>query len=227
MTNLDMNSTSNSQWSTVNTDGVDTWNSKDVYISNWTVTCGDDCISMKGNSSNIHVTNVHCYESGCAVIGSMGSSASQPDYVSDVVFDNITCTHSSNAAWIKTYAAGAGYVRNVTFANVAFDDVNQPIYVTPCIYTGQGCDSSRLPIADVRWVNVTGTSRYNVAAAIHCSAASPCTGLAFDNVTITPRDGGSAPLKYLCANIQDQEASGIPCTGTCPANWPQQLDGNR
>lgn len=41
MTNLDMNSTSNSQWSTVNTDGVDTWNSKDVVISNWTVTCGD------------------------------------------------------------------------------------------------------------------------------------------------------------------------------------------
>jgi galacturan 1,4-alpha-galacturonidase len=41
MTNLDMKSTSNSQWSTVNTDGVDTWNSKDVVIANWTVTCGD------------------------------------------------------------------------------------------------------------------------------------------------------------------------------------------
>lgn len=41
MTNLDMNSTSSSQWSTVNTDGVDTWNSRDVVIANWTVTCGD------------------------------------------------------------------------------------------------------------------------------------------------------------------------------------------
>jgi hypothetical protein len=41
MTNLDMSTTSNSRWSTVNTDGVDTWNSKDVYIRNWTVTCGD------------------------------------------------------------------------------------------------------------------------------------------------------------------------------------------
>jgi galacturan 1,4-alpha-galacturonidase len=41
MTNLDMNTTSNSRWSSVNTDGVDTWNSKDVYIRNWTVTCGD------------------------------------------------------------------------------------------------------------------------------------------------------------------------------------------
>jgi galacturan 1,4-alpha-galacturonidase len=41
MTNLNMNSTSNSQWKTVNTDGVDTWNSQDIVISNWVVSCGD------------------------------------------------------------------------------------------------------------------------------------------------------------------------------------------
>jgi hypothetical protein len=41
MTNLDMNATSNSQWSTVNTDGFDSWNSKDIVIKNWVVTCGD------------------------------------------------------------------------------------------------------------------------------------------------------------------------------------------
>lgn len=41
MTNLDMNTTSNSQYSSVNTDGFDSWNSKDVYLRNWTVTCGD------------------------------------------------------------------------------------------------------------------------------------------------------------------------------------------
>ena len=41
MTNIDMNSTSASQWSTVNTDGTNTWNSKDVYLQNWVVTAGD------------------------------------------------------------------------------------------------------------------------------------------------------------------------------------------
>ncbi|KAI0011167.1 glycoside hydrolase family 28 protein [Xylariaceae sp. FL0662B] len=224
MTNLDMNSTSNSQWSTVNTDGTDTWNSNNVYISNWTVTCGDDCVSMKGNSSNIFVENVTCYESGCAVIGSMGNPASTPDLVSNVVFNNITCVHSSNAAWIKTYS-GTGYVKNVTFSNIRAENVNQPIYVTPCIYTGQGCDSSRIPITDIRWINVTGTSRYNIASAIHCSASVPCTGLHFENVNITDLNG-STDVKYLCSNIQDQAGSGIPCTGTCPANWPQQLSGN-
>ncbi|KAK6951938.1 hypothetical protein Daesc_006463 [Daldinia eschscholtzii] len=226
MTNLDMNSTSNSQWSTVNTDGTDTWNSKDVFIKNWTVTCGDDCIAIKGNSTNIQVSDVHCYESGCATIGSLGNNpGNAPDYVQDVTFDNITCTHSSNAAWVKTYS-GNGRVRNVTFSNIRAENVNQPIYVTSCIYTARGCDQSRLPIQDVRWINVTGTSRYNIAAAIHCSASSPCSGFSFENVEITPLDGKSTP-KYLCSNIQGQAESGIPCTGTCPADWPQQLNGNR
>ncbi|ETS80879.1 hypothetical protein PFICI_08408 [Pestalotiopsis fici W106-1] len=224
MTNLDMNATSSSQWSTVNTDGVDTWNSKDVVIANWTVTCGDDCISMKGNSTNISVSNVTCYESGCACIGSIGSQASQPDYVENVYFDNVTCIHSSNAAWIKTYS-GTGRVRNITFANFHISQVDQPIYVTPCIYSASGCDSSRLGISDVRWVNITGTSRYNVAAGIHCSAATPCKGFSMENVNITPAAGGSA--KWLCSNIEAQSSSGIPCTGTCPANWPQQLKGNQ
>ncbi|KAI1462323.1 glycoside hydrolase family 28 protein [Annulohypoxylon moriforme] len=225
MTNLDMNSTSNSQWSTVNTDGTDTWNSKDVYIRNWTVTCGDDCIAVKGNSTNIQVYDVHCYESGCATIGSLGNPSNVADYVDNVIFDNITCTHSSNAAWIKTYS-GTGHVKNVTFSNIKSENVNQPIYVTSCIYSNNGCDSSRLPISDIRWINVTGTSRYNIAAAMHCSASSPCSGFSFENVEITPLDGTSTP-KYLCSNIQGQDNSGIPCTGTCPAGWPQQLSGNR
>ena len=41
MTNLDMNATSSSQYSTVNTDGFDSWNSKDIVLRNWSVTCGD------------------------------------------------------------------------------------------------------------------------------------------------------------------------------------------
>lgn len=41
MTNLNMNATSSSQYTTVNTDGTNTWNSQDVVISNWTVTSGD------------------------------------------------------------------------------------------------------------------------------------------------------------------------------------------
>ena len=41
MTNLDMNTFSTNGQSSVNTDGTDTWNSRDIVISNWTVKCGD------------------------------------------------------------------------------------------------------------------------------------------------------------------------------------------
>lgn len=41
MTNLDMKAVSTSQWSTVNTDGFDSWNSQGITLKNWVVTCGD------------------------------------------------------------------------------------------------------------------------------------------------------------------------------------------
>lgn len=41
MTNLDMYTYSNNGRSSQNTDGTNTWNSKDIFIANWTVTCGD------------------------------------------------------------------------------------------------------------------------------------------------------------------------------------------
>ena len=184
-----------------------------------------DCISVKGNSSNIHADNMTCYESGCMVVGSMGNPPSTPEYVENVVFENVYCHHSSNAAWIKTYP-GTGYVRNVTFRNIAFDDINQPIYVSPCIYTGQNCDSSRIPITDVTWQNITGTARYNIGAGMYCSRSSPCDNFHFEDINIRPLSG-TGDLKYLCANIKNQDTMGLKCTGTLPSNWPQQLDGNR
>ncbi|AEO63358.1 glycoside hydrolase family 28 protein [Thermothielavioides terrestris NRRL 8126] len=223
MTNLVMNTLSSNSYSSQNTDGTDTWNSKDITISNWTVTCGDDCIAIKGNSSNVHVSNVVCHESGAMTIGSVGSNARQPDYVENIVFENITAIHSSNSAWIKTYP-GTGYVRNVTFRNIYGEDVNQPIYVTSCIYSYQNCDSSHLAISDIRWENITGTSRYNVAAAIHCSGAAPCDNLHFSDINIKPKNGGTA--KVLCSNIKNQATMGLQCTGPCPGSHPQQLSGN-
>ena len=46
MTNLDMNTTSNSKWKAVNTDGVNTWNSKGVRIDGWVVSSGDVSLSF-------------------------------------------------------------------------------------------------------------------------------------------------------------------------------------
>ena len=141
MTNLHMNTTSNSQWKAVNTDGAGTWNSKDIHMANWTVQCGDvsglphspsvrylcnenlnmsqDCISVKGNSANIYVNNITCYSPGTISVGSSGmdSDADQSDNVDNVMIENVQLYGSSKAPWIKTYP-GIGHVRNVTFRNI-------------------------------------------------------------------------------------------------------------
>jgi hypothetical protein len=88
----------------------------------------------------------------------------------------------------------------------------------------QNCDSSRLKISDIRWENITGTSRYNVAVGIHCSASTPCENLHFSGIDIKPKNGGNA--KVLCSNIRNQASSGLQCTGPCPGSHPQQLSGN-
>lgn len=58
-----------------------------------------DCISIKGNSSNVHVSNVTCYESGAMCVGSIGSNAGQPDFVENVVRGRATCATSRSATF--------------------------------------------------------------------------------------------------------------------------------
>jgi len=41
LTNLEMDTVTDSAWRAVGTDGADTWNSRDIYIANWVVTGGD------------------------------------------------------------------------------------------------------------------------------------------------------------------------------------------
>jgi len=48
MTNLEMHTYSKSSQSSVNTDGTNTWNSRDIYIANWTVTSGDVSVAVSG-----------------------------------------------------------------------------------------------------------------------------------------------------------------------------------
>jgi len=158
------------------------------------------------------------------VIGSIGQDSSKPDFVDNVVFENVHLTHSSNAAWIKTYS-GRGHVRDVTFRNISFTNVNQPIYLTSCIYSSGNCDSAQIAISNIRWEDISGTSQYNVGAGIHCSAATPCQNLTFSGIDITQYSGGGAD-QFLCSNIANQATSGLGCTGACPANWAQQLSGN-
>ncbi|KAM0800807.1 putative exo-polygalacturonase [Usnea florida] len=254
VTNVFMNSTSDDGNITVNTDGTDTWNSRDINLQNWTVQNGDDCIAVKGNTTNLYVQNITCYGSGGMPIGSIGQYPTKPDYVENVLFEDILLHGSSSAGWIKTWAGvpaptssngdngggGTGFVRNVTWRNIQCESVSQPIYVTQCTYGNDPsiCDTSTLQLSDITWQNITGTTSYNVAASIHCSLAAPCPGLTFTDVNLEsvnasrglPSFNASDPRlgeRYLCANIVNENTtSGIPCDGWAPDNFPQRVTMN-
>ena len=199
-------------------------------------------------------------------IGSVGQFSATPDYVSDILFENVVLYNSSNAAWIKTWqgelalanfngdfgGGGQGYVKNVTWRNFVCNNVNQPIFVTQCIYGGDPsvCDTSKVcfpargfslhtpqegtdffpqvQISNITWQNITGTSRYDVAGSIHCSLEAPCDGLKFIDVNITSLNSSmglpSPPELFLCANIIGQNATGVNATGIpCNAYAPNDF----
>ncbi|KAH8704134.1 putative exo-polygalacturonase [Talaromyces proteolyticus] len=252
LTNFFVNATSDDQWDTTNTDGYDSWRSDTLLVENATITNGDDCIAAKGNTTNLLVRNVTCYGSAGMTIGSIGQYPDWPDYVQNVTFDNIHCVNSGEGAYIKTWqgvpvtddsngdvgGGGGGLVKNVTFSNIHMENVALPIQISQCIYSeadGKYCNTSKLQIEDVAWVNVTGTSRYNIAASLYCSSAVPCPGVTFDNVSFESVNHTlGLPMwnttlqdeVYQCGNIVGQNSSGIPCNRVAPDNFSQGVTHN-
>ncbi|PWN87866.1 putative exopolygalacturonase precursor [Acaromyces ingoldii] len=252
LSNMAVSAVSKSQWRTVNSDGLDTWNSDQVLVTNWTVTNGDDCIAAKGNTTNLHVRNVTCHGGNGMTIGSVGQYPETPDFVENVLFENITVTDAINAAFIKTWqgvpvdnstngdggGGGSGYIKNITFADFIINEVALPIQITQCIYSERkgrkkDCESSKMAILDVAWRNVRGTTKYNIAASLHCAASHPCPGVRFEDVELVsvnqsiglPNYGVERQDEIIqCANLVD--AAGIPCNKYAPADFGQFVGGN-
>ncbi|KAK4549872.1 hypothetical protein LTR36_005173 [Oleoguttula mirabilis] len=254
MTNIYVNATSNDGSLTDNTDGSDTWNSRDIYMANWTVQNGDDCIAAKGNTTNLHVKNATCIGGAGMTIGSVGQYPTMPDYNEDTLFEDVRVIDSYDGGYIKTWqgvyqsatgngdggGGGSGIIRNITFRNFHVTNVDLPIQISQCIYSetlgADTCDTSKMNISDVTFENFTGTSKYNIAASLHCADVHHCPGVYFKNVNITSVNATlGLPLYnttlqeevYQCANIVNQNTtSGIPCNHWAPDNYGQAPSAN-
>ncbi|KAK3621011.1 hypothetical protein LTR56_023054 [Elasticomyces elasticus] len=236
MTNIYVNATSNDEWGTVNTDGSDTWNSHDIYMANWTVQNGDDCIAAKGNTTKLHVKNATCYGGGghddwdVRTIGSMDGG-----YIK--TWQGVHQGASGNG---DGGGGGSGIIRNITFRNFEVTNVNLPIQISQCIYSetigADTCETSKMNISDVTFENFTGTSRYNVAASLHCAGVHHCRDIYFQNVNIkSVNETLGLPLfnttlqkeEFQCANIVNQNTtSGVPCNHWAPDNYGQSPSMN-
>ncbi|KAJ5966262.1 hypothetical protein N7481_012976 [Penicillium waksmanii] len=251
ITNFYVNATSNDQWGTVNTDGYDSWNSEDLLIENAVIQNQDDCIAVKGNTTNLLVRNVTCHGNYGMAIGSVGQYPTMPDYVEDVTFEDIRCYNCMEAALIKTWqgvaeddssngdagGGGSGYVKNITFRDFEVVNTALPIQISQCIYTesGKDCNTSKMAISDITYSNIKGTSRYNIASSIYCSDVHPCPGIKFENVEIDSVNSTMGlPLAgttlqdevFQCTNVIDEDSSGIPCNHAAPSNYGQSVGTN-
>jgi galacturan 1,4-alpha-galacturonidase len=183
------------------------------------------------------------------MVCSIGQYQKSPDYVKNVLFEDIRVDKAFNAAFIKTWqgvpvdnssnghgGGGSGYVRNVTFRNFLLDQINLPIQITQCIYSEADpslCESSKMAISDITWQNITGTTTYNIAASLHCALGHPCPGIQFVDVALQSRNKSmglpnwgvdSQAEVFQCANLVNP--TGIPCNKVAPANFSQWVFGN-
>ncbi|GMG24056.1 unnamed protein product [Aspergillus oryzae] len=86
-TNSDPNATEDTVW-IQNTDGIDTYRSDHVTITNWVYEGGDDAVAFKPNSTNIHVENVTVYGGPGIAFGSLGQYPDRYDIVENITVKN-------------------------------------------------------------------------------------------------------------------------------------------
>lgn len=95
-TNHDAHADPKSQW-VQNTDGIDTYNSHDITITNWVYEGGDDAVALKGNSSNIHIENIRVYGGTGITFGSLGQYPDRWDIVENITIKNAVVSSSINS----------------------------------------------------------------------------------------------------------------------------------
>ncbi|OMO90842.1 Glycoside hydrolase, family 28 [Corchorus olitorius] len=111
-----------------NTDGIDISGSTQVFVSNCFIGTGDDCIAIKGGSSNINITKITCGPGHGISIGSLGEGGKKENveqvYVRDVIFNA-----TKNGARIKTAPGGSGYARTISFEEITLINTRYPIEI--------------------------------------------------------------------------------------------------
>ncbi|KIJ58827.1 glycoside hydrolase family 28 protein [Hydnomerulius pinastri MD-312] len=218
----------------INTDGIDTYRSDQITITNWVVQNGDDCVAYKGNSTNIFVSNVTCHGGNGIAFGSLGQYQNRTDNVENITMIDINLLPSNvlngnltGAAYFKAWVGvsmgtppnggggGTGLVNNVTLENFTFQDADLPVYLQSCLtYSAynvtQYCNTSTLEFENVVLKNFQGTSsgvNNGSVVSLVCSPSAPCQN--FDFVDFNATVPAPYTPQYTCDNAVN--VTGIDC----------------
>lgn len=110
---IHVNSTSSTKASTDNTDGADTIYANNITFKRWSITNGDDSISPKANSTNIHVSNCTFYKGSGLALGSIGQYNGVFERIENFTAEDIVFHDTLHAAYVKTWTGQqVGYPPN-------------------------------------------------------------------------------------------------------------------
>ncbi|EGO01181.1 glycoside hydrolase family 28 protein [Serpula lacrymans var. lacrymans S7.3] len=215
-----------------NTDGIDTYRSDSVTLINWDVTTGDDCLAIKGNTTNLYVANITCRGGNGVAFGSLGQYVDLPDIVENVFMEDMNMVrlasyiqpNMGSGVYFKSWSAtvngtpptggggGLGYVKNVVVQNVKVDNVTTPISLYQTDGAEAGDAPSKYQFEDLTFSGFTGTAQENTIVSIACSSAAPCPNITFSDIDVAP-PSGEAPM-YICQNVINESGLPAPCNAT-------------
>jgi len=195
-----------------NTDGVEPMWSTDVEITDMYIHNGDDCITVKSGSRNVHVERVRCQSSHGITIGSVWY-----DDVANVTYRNCTCTDCGAGPRIKGRRQGNGSVSNITFDAIALLNVNQAVqismdYETPGTHPlGAGVTATNVTIT-----RLSGTA--HTPGSLECLADRPCTAIDLSSVRVARPTIGTAPRQRAAVSNIAQKY-GWTCSELRATRW--------
>ncbi|KUJ12430.1 glycoside hydrolase family 28 protein [Mollisia scopiformis] len=218
--NINLNSIQTDGSQAHNTDGWDIYRSTNISITNSHIVNGDDCVSLKPNSTNVLVQNLYCQGSHGISMGSVGQYAGVQDIIANVLVKNITMVNAKNGARIKAFGGsssatsttggGNGYIQNITFQDFRCEKVGLPIVIDQCYETSTAkCKKypSKVLINDIHYINVTGTgTKSKEVVSLVCS--NVCQGI---TATGTKLVGASGSAEYVCRNIGSAGSLDFQC----------------
>lgn len=241
-----VNNVSKSKWSTLNTDGIDTINSDNITFRRWDVTQGDDCIALKGNSTNISVYDSVFHGGQGFAIGSVGQYDGWTDTVTNFYAKNVTMHNTAHAIYLKSWGGvsrglppnggggGLGTASNITLEDITLDHTRQsPFFIWQCEnyegHLGQDCQTSKYKFKDVTASNIKGWTNADVSEVAHiqCSrAAGGCDNITLTGFDIKKGENGPASSRYFCENVHG--TAGFTCapSGKAPVDGNKRISNN-
>jgi polygalacturonase len=206
-----------------NTDGIDV-NATNCLIQNCFISCGDDHVAMGGGSSAITITNCTFGNGHGVSIGSHTDGGLQNLLVISNTMTIADSASLSSGIRMKSGRDRGGFVRNLTYINMALTNVQNPIFISsyypdstipsnPTTDTGSAITSTTPIWRDITIsnVNVVASSGRN-AGRIYGLPEMLITNLTLSKVTV------KADKSFVIYHIRNAQFIDSQITGPASVN---------